>query len=271
LHAAFAIAVGLGLACQSSAFAPAAFAGRQSVKLAAQLTPEHLGRGTSIALGFEIHSPPGNVPPPLRIVDLRYPANFGVALSGLGIEACNAPTLETLGPAGCPPDSIMGRGSALGEIPFGPSMIDEHATVTIARAEDVNGHIALLFDAQGISPVQANIVFTGVLLPARRPYGGDIMIAVPLVPSLPEAPDVAVVALHAMLGPQGLTYYEQVPGGAIPYTPRGIILPERCPSAGFPFTATLAFEGGEHESASTRVRCPPKATRSRHHRRHRRG
>jgi hypothetical protein len=162
----------------------------------------------------------------------------------------------------------MGRGSALGEIPFGPSMIDEPATVTITRAEDVNGHIALLFDAQGISPVQANIVFTGVLLSARPPYGGDIRIAVPLVPSLPEAPDVAVVALHATLGPQGLTYYEHVPGGTVPYTPKGIVLPERCPSAGFPFTATLAFEGGEHENASTRVRCPPTAMRRhRHHRR----
>jgi hypothetical protein len=264
---AVAIVVGLAFAWLPSALAPAAYAGNQSVQLAARLIPERLGHGTSIGLGFEIGGSAG-IPPPLRIVDLRYPANFGVALSGLGLDTCSAATLETAGPAGCPPNSIMGHGSALGEIPFGPSIIHEGATVTIARAEDQNGHIALLFDAQGISPVQANIVFPGLLLPARQPYGGDIRIAVPLVPSLPEAPDVAVVALHAMLGPQGLTYYEQVDGVTVPYTPKGILLPERCPAAGFPFSATLAFQSGERETASTRVRCPAKAAHH-HGRRHR--
>ena len=150
----------------------------------------------------------------------------------------------------------MGRGTALGEIPFGPAIIHESATLTIVRAENENGQIAVLFDAQGISPVEANLVFTGVLLPSRRPYGGDIRIAVPLVPSLPEAPDVAVVALRATLGPAGLTYYEEAHGVNVPYTPRGILLPESCPETGFPFAATIAFVGGERSSAATRVRCP---------------
>jgi hypothetical protein len=153
----------------------------------------------------------------------------------------------------------MGRGAAQGEIPFGPAIIHENASVTIARAEDENGHITLLFDARGISPVAANIVFVGVLLPARSPFGGDIRIAIPLVPSLPEAPDVAVVGLQATLGPVGLTYFEQVGGVSVPYTPRGILLPERCPRPGFPFAATVAFFGGTHASAQTHVRCPATA------------
>jgi hypothetical protein len=202
----------------------------------------------------------------VQLIDLRYPQNLGIAVSGLGIETCTATVLELLGPPGCPPNSLMGHGTALGEIPFGPAIIRESAALTIARADNQNGQIALLFDAQGISPVQANLVFTGVLLPSRRPYGGDIRIAVPLVPSLPEAPDVAVVALRATLGPAGLTYYEQAHGVNVPYTPRGILLPERCPGTGFPFAATIAFVGGLRSSAATRVRCPRPASHRRRHR-----
>jgi hypothetical protein len=253
------------LACACAAAAPAAASG-QSLRFSAQLTPEHLGGSTTVDVGFQIQSGSGRVPPPLQLIDLRYPRNLGIALSGLGIETCTAPTLELLGPPGCPPDSLMGRGTVLGEIPFGPAIIRETATLTIVRAENQNGQIALLFDARGISPVEANLVFPGVLLPSRRPYGGDIRIAVPPVPSLPEAPDVAVVALQATLGPAGLTYYEQVQGVPIPYTPRGILLPESCPDTGFPFAATIAFVGGQRSSAATRVRCPRAASRRRHHR-----
>jgi Squalene/phytoene synthase len=44
----------------------------------------------------------------------------------------------------------------------------------------------------------------------RHHHGARIHIDVPLVPSLPEAPDVSVVRTHATLGPRGLTYYEHV-------------------------------------------------------------
>lgn len=224
--------------------------------MSARLTPERLGASTTIALNVRVEAAEGTVPPPLRSVALRYPENLGIALSGLGLETCTASTLETQGPQGCPANSVMGRGSALGEIPFGPEVIRERAYVTVVRAEDEDGHIALLFDAQGISPVVANIVFPGELLPAGRPYGGEISLSVPLVPSLPEAPDVAVVALEATIGPRGLTYYEQSHGAYIPYTPKGILLPDRCPRGGFPFAAALSFEGGQRSLATTRVRCP---------------
>jgi len=233
------------------------------VLLSARFTPEHLGRSTTIGIGFAIQDAVQSVPPPLQTVDLSYPENLGIALSGLGLETCTAPTLEMLGPAGCPPNSLMGHGTAFGEIPFGPAIIHESASVAIVRAEDENGQIALLFDAQGISPVEANLVFTGVLLPSVRPYGGDIRIDVPLVPSLPEAPDVAVVGLQATLGPAGLTYYEHVHGTTVPYTPRGILLPARCPHTGFPFAASIAFVGNSHASARTRVRCPARSRRVR--------
>ena len=237
--------------------------------MSARLTPDRLGASTTIELKVGVQGGDGAVPPPLRSVALRYPEDLGIALSGLGLETCTASALETSGPAACPPNSVMGHGSALGEIPFGPEVIRERASVTVVRAEDEDGHIALLFDAQGISPVVANIVFPGELLPARRPYGGEISLSVPLVPSLPEAPDVAVVALEATIGPEGLTYYEQSHGASVPYTPKGILLPDHCPRGGFPFAAALSFEGGQLSRASTHVRCPARTSRRRAQRRRR--
>jgi hypothetical protein len=232
------------------------------MRLGTALSPERLGSGTSVGLEVEIATPADRIPAPMRVLDIRYPTNLGVALSGLGIETCTATTLETLGPAGCPVDSVMGYGQALGEISYGPEIIRERASVTIVRAEDVHGHLALLFDAQGLSPVLANIVFPGVLLPARAPYGGDIHISVPLVPSLPEAPDVAVVRLSATIGPAaGMIYREVAHGRSISYTPKGILLPGRCPRGGFPFRANITFEGGGGAAADTKVPCPKSRTR----------
>ncbi len=234
-----------------------AAAAGQSVGLTATLTPEHLGRATSIGLALRIAAPAGRVPSPMTEVDLDYLENLGIALSGLGIETCTAQTLEILGPPGCPIDSIMGYGSALGEIPFGPEIIKEAATITIVRAEDVDGHIALLFDAEGLSPVAANVVLSAALLPAHAPFGGDIRIDVPLIPSLPEGPNVAVVQLSATIGPAaGLRYVEKQGGRTVSYTPKGVLLPDRCPRAGFPFASAFAFSDGSRARTSARVRCP---------------
>jgi hypothetical protein len=255
--------VALTLAGACICFLPAVAAASQAMRLGATLSPERLGGRTSVGLKIEIATPANRIPAPMRVIDIRYPANIGIALSGLGIETCTGATLETLGPAGCPVDSVMGHGQALGEISYGPAIIRERATVTILRAEDVNGHIALLFDAQGLSPVLANIVFSGALLSARAPYGGDIQIAVPLVPSLPEAPDVAVVELSATIGPAaGLTYREVVRGRSISYTPKGILLPGRCPRGGFPFRANITFEDGSPAAAHTNVPCPAPSSRA---------
>jgi hypothetical protein len=79
---------------------------------------------------------------------------------------------------------------------------------------------------------------------------------VPLVPSLPEAPDVAVVQLHATFGPKDLTYYEREHGKLVAYHPKGILLPNTCPHGGFAFSASFTFLDGSHTTAQTRVPCP---------------
>jgi hypothetical protein len=228
----------------------------QSVTLHATLTPERLGQSTTVGFGFEIAAPPEGVPPPLTKIDVRYPGDLGIALSGLGLATCSAVTLDALGPKGCPAEAQMGYGVALVEIPVGPEIIKETAHVTIVRAPTEDGHLALLFHADGIDPVSAQIVFSAKLVPAPLPFGGAITVDVPLVPSLPGAPYVAVVRLRSTLGPKNIVYYERVRGQTVAYHPRGVLLPDRCPRGGFRFAADLSFQDGSHASAHTAVPCP---------------
>jgi hypothetical protein len=232
------------------------------VRLTTTLTPERLGHGTTVGFGFDIAAPAHRVPPPLTGLDVRYPRGLGPGSSGLGLATCSEAKLEALGPAGCPPDSRMGYGSALTEIAFGPETVEETADIAIVRAPSNSRHLALLFYANGRTPVDAQIVFRGLLTPAPPPFGGGIHIDVPLVPSLPEAPDVSVVRVRSTIGPQHLTYFEEVNGRRVAYKPHGIPLPDRCPRGGFRFAAEFSFQDGSHANAQTAVPCPRSRTRS---------
>jgi len=229
-------------------------AGSEQVRMRAGFIPLALGKPSTISLSFRVRDPGAKAPPPLRRMTIRYPNELGIALSGLGIETCTVETLEFNGPSGCPTDSLMGRGSALAALPFGPEVLYERAKVWVYRAPDANGYINLLFYAEGHHPVIAHLVLTAELLPERPPYGGRIAVSLPLIPSLPEAPPVSIVKLSATLGPRGITYIERRHHRLVRYKPTGIYLPQRCPRSGFPWSATFAFQDGHQ--AATRIYVP---------------
>jgi hypothetical protein len=239
----------LAVALASCACAPSGAAGAQSAAISAAFTSERLGAPTTVSLGFRLTTSAGQIPSPLTGLDFRYPADFGIATSGLGIAACDPAQLEANGAAGCPPDSIMGYGSAAVEVPEGGEVIPETASIVLVAGPSENGYLRLLVCATGLSPVAARIVMPTLLI------AGHLHITVPRVPSLPEGPDVAVIRVHVTLGGH-LTYYEHVDGRTVAYHPRGIVLPRRCPRGGFKFAATLSFLDGSHASAKRAVACP---------------
>jgi hypothetical protein len=228
----------------------------QRVTLAVTLAPERLGAGTTIEYGFRVLAPGGRVPSPLSTVELLYPAHIGLITSGLGLATCSSATLELLGPQACPADALMGRGSALVEIPVGPAIIREAGAITTWMAPPRNGRVSLLFYAEGRSPVLAELIFPGLILDAPTPYGGRLTTQIPEIPTLPEGHDAAVVEMHATIGPKTLTYYERRRHHRVAYTPNGIVLPGSCPRGGFPFAADFTFLDGSHASARTAVPCP---------------
>src|SRR4029077_7053278 len=94
----------------------------------------------------------------------------------------------------------------------------------------------------------ARLALPAVLTPPPPPFGGAINVNVPLVPSLPEGPNVAIVKLRSTLGPEHIVYYERVHGQIVAYHPRGVLLPNRCPRGGFRFAAELSFQDGSRAS-----------------------
>jgi hypothetical protein len=232
-----------------------------TASLSAAFEPERLGGRTTLRFGFQLAGPGGQVPPALTAVSLSYPENLGIAFSRLGLVTCTAAQLEATGVAACPEDSIMGFGSATAEISLGSDAVGEPVPLTILRAPDEEGHLSLLFDAVGTTPLNTSAVFPGALLPAPPPFGGQVSIDVPLIPSLPGAPDVAIVRLRATLGPSGVTYFKPLEGRTIVYQPPGILLPDSCPKGGFPFAAQFSFVDGSHASARAVEPCPARAAR----------
>lgn len=227
-----------------------------SVKLTATLSPERLGFQTTIRIGFQVSTPVDRAPSPVTAVRLLLPAGLAIATSDLGLETCEPAKLQREGLTGCPVDSLMGRGSAAAEVPFGSGFVTEQAPVSLFSGPLRDGHPQLLFAAEGEYPVLASIVFAALLLPARAPFGGALTAQLPLVPSVRDGPDLALVRLQTTIGAKGIVYTEPVKGKMISFRPRGIVLPEHCPRGGFRFAAHLSFQDGTHASATTAVPCP---------------
>ena len=231
------------------------------VAVHASLHPKIPGRSTTIGMTIAV-SPNGTVvPPSLLAVQVRYPAGLDVQLSGLGIEACSPATLAMLGPPGCPPDSVMGYGSAIAQVPIKGEVISETARLAIVRAAQHDGHLALMLVAYDEPALSAQIVLGAELLPAERPFGGQLAISVPLVTTFPEGPDMSVTEVELALGPRHLRYSERAHGRVVHYEPAGIRLPSRCTRGGYRFAVQLSFAGGEQASAKTSVPCPRRTLR----------
>lgn len=231
----------------------------QTATLETKLLPEHLGESTTIAFRLKVVTPGGEIPSPVTSVALRYPANVGLVGSGLGIATCTVAMIEDAPKPknrGCPANSRVGYGTVLAEIPFGPDIVHERARLDVFMSPLHEGYLGLIFDTVAETPVSAEIILPGLVLPSPAPFGGHIQIAVPLVEALPEGPDAAIVELETTIGPKHIVYFQRRKGYTIAYKPRGLILPGRCPHGGFPFSAQLGFQDGTQTTAHTKVPCP---------------
>lgn len=239
----------------------------QTVRLEASFSPERLGAPTTISFGFEISSSTPGSPVPLTNVGVLLPSEMGIAASGLGLENCMLSRLEALGPEGCPSNARMGRGIATAQIPIGGATEVESAQIEVFSAPVQDGRLALLVYADARHPVAAELVFPAMILPASAPYGENIDTSLPLVPSLPEGPDVAVTSFHTTIGntpgPDHFVYYKSVGDQRVAYSPNGLILPSSCPRGGFPFKADLSFQDHTTATARTTVPCPRRTRRLR--------
>jgi len=241
-----------------AALAPAAAAGAatEHASLHASFTPNRLAAPTTITFSFHLATTEGSAPPPLTGMDLRMPAGIGYADTTLGLALCNPAALLAKGLAGCPPNSRLGYGTADVEVPFGTGAGHEIPEIQAVAGASRTGNMVVLFYANGLFPVSAQLTFAGEVLPDSGPFGSQLQTNVPLVASVPGGPDVSIVSIQATIGPSHLTYYKHVHGRLVPFQPRGVSVPEHCPHGGFQFAARFTFQDGSNASASTMAPCP---------------
>jgi hypothetical protein len=237
--------------------APTAWAVSEVASLHASFSPNRLGAPTTITFGFHLQTAEGQAPPPLTALDLRLPAGMNYTTTTLGLAICQPASLLANGLAGCPPNSRLGYGSALVEVPFGVGAGHEIPEVQAVAGPSHSGNLVVLFYANGLFPVSAQLTFAGEVLPDTGRFGSQLQTNVPLVTSVPGGPNVSIVDVQSTIGPAHLTYYKHVHGRRVAFHPRGVAVPERCPRGGFPFAASFTFQDGGTTSASTTVPCPP--------------
>jgi hypothetical protein len=238
---------------------PAVARASEHVQFSASFDPNRPRVSTTITFAFTITGSEGQVPPPLRNVDLHLPGGIGLGRTSLGTAICEPVYLYEEGPEGCPANSHVGYGTAQAEVPYGPEIVQEHAAVYAYRGNSEHEHITILFLAEARSPVFADLVFPGQILEDKPPYSASIDTEVPLVPSLPGGPDVSVVQFQSTFGPKHLIYEREINGQTVYFHPRGVTLPSTCPPGGYPFAADFTFKDETHQTVYAKSPCPPTA------------
>jgi hypothetical protein len=249
-------------ACALVVMPASAGAVTEQASLHASFSPDRLSAPTTISFSFHLSTSEGVAPPPLTGIDLQMPAGMNYTTTQLGLALCSPELLLASGVAGCPANSRLGFGEAYVEVPFGTGAGHEIPEVQAVAGPSKTGNLVVLFYANGLYPVSAQLAFSGEVLPDSGRYGSQLQTNVPLVTSVPGGPDVSIVSVSSTIGPAHLTYYKHVHGELVPFSPRGVSVPERCPRGGFPFAAHFTFEDGDSATATTSVPCPRERRRA---------
>jgi hypothetical protein len=110
----------------------------------------------------------------------------------------------------------------------------------------------LLFWIEGSTPTKIEKVAVGHWTHAAAPYGPEIVVEVPLIETLPGAPDASAETIVNIAGAARRMGKKTIYYGTIP---------RFCPKGGFPGKAVLSFGAGaestwESSTALVKVPCP---------------
>jgi hypothetical protein len=195
----------------------------------------------------------GGFPPPLIGVIVYEPG--GTKLHPQGFTTCSPTTLKMVGAKGCPAKSkLTTGGEAVGIVSFGSERVEEKTSV---QGFFVPG--GYQFFVQGTTPVSLEFISSSQISNSSvAPYGPKISTEVPLVETVPGAPDASTLSINVKAG----SAYKKK-GKAVYYG----TLPKKCPKGGFPLKSELIFANtsalpsratGETVTNTYKAPCPRK-------------
>ena len=217
-----------------------------SATLTPTLSPNRPGAKGALTLAVKYTGGAMGVPAPVHQSVLSLPP--GLTLEVPSLRSCSATRLEALGPSVCPPQSLLGRGHALAEALAGSEVISEEVELWAFIGPPRGNTPTVELVGEGSKPVPAQLVVTGTIVPAHPPYGEQLVIPFPPVPSLPSVSETSLANLTLTIGTSG------------PHPARGAntVLVPRCPAGGWPFAAAFTYADGSNDSAVAKQPCPAK-------------
>jgi hypothetical protein len=217
-----------------------------SATITPTLAPNHLdAKG---ALLIAIHFPQREsegVPLPVRRALLRFPAGLGIEIPHL--RSCSIARLRARGPGGCSAQSELGRGHALAEVMAGSQIITEEISLWLFLGPFHNLQPTLEILGQGLTPFDERVVLTGAVASDQAPYGEDLVLTIPPIPTVPLEPDASILTMSLTVGAVKPLHPAQA---------NTVLVPPSCPAGGFPFAAEFTYAGGSHGNALARSACP---------------
>jgi hypothetical protein len=189
-----------------------------------------LGAGAALRVQYTIRGTEyGGFPPPLIGVNFYTPA--GTKIHPAGFVRCSPAALQNRGPRACPRRSkVTLAGTALGVVTFGSERVQERVSIQAFFAPGG----ALQFYTAGSSPVSLEFLAPSHVAAARAPYAQKFVTTVPLIETVPGAPDASTLSIDVKVG----AAFRK--GGRVTYYGR---VPKRCPRGGFPLKSELLFAG----------------------------
>jgi hypothetical protein len=210
-------------------------------------TGDILGAGAAVQAQYTISGTEsaGGLPSQLRKLAFYLPTNTRVHPAGF--SPCSAGALEATGPSACPKNSVAGPvGRATVAAPIAGVTIFEPATVQ-AFAAPGGG---LSFYNVGTSPIAAIIVAQGAFQAGGPGYGPELVVNIPPIKTVPEAPNASVTAIDVKVGAAIRKGRKTLYFGTNA---------TRCPKGGFRWKTELTFESGEVSTATATTKCPKSA------------
>jgi hypothetical protein len=209
------------------------------------LSPNRLRARASLTFTMRFSGGSFGVPTPVSRAVVRFPA--GMTLDIPHLSSCPVARLRSRGVNGCPARSQIGHGHALVETHAGTENITEEATLWVFLGPPHNLQPTFEIFAQGYTPLYEHKILTGIVLPASAPYGEELRVSIPPIPTLMFEPDASVVTFTLTIGPSG---HHRTRGAT------AVLIPASCPVGGFPFAAETTYTDGSTGNALATTPCP---------------
>lgn len=216
-----------------------------SASIAPSLTPDRYRAKAALTFTIDYTGGELGVPSPVRKAVLGLPAELTLAIPVL--RSCTATILLARGVGGCPAQSQIGSGHALVVANLGAQPLVEHVTLWAFLGPPRNLQPTFEILGEGYAPLSVKMVLPATALPDHAPFGEELAMSIPPIPTVPNEPDASVVSFSLTIGARAR---HRPPGSAT------VTVPSHCPRGGLPFAAAFTYANGSQGGALATIPCP---------------